>query len=248
MVVIVLGVIVLLVAALVLAAVLAARSSAVAARSEAAPDLTAAVDGAARSPRAAGSGAAYGPDERRLLLELARSSLTLAVTEGRTLELPASVPASLREPRGVFVTLEIAGELRGCIGHIFPTEPLALAVIHNASSAALRDTRFSPVVPAELDRIAIEVSVLSVPEPLAYDGPDDLLQKLRPGIDGVVLEIRGRRSTFLPQVWEELADPVEFLDHLSRKGGSATDAWRGRGVTVLTYRAEAFAEPGSGHE
>ncbi len=248
MIVIVIVVVVLIVAAVLAAAVLAVRASGEAAELEPAPDLAAGVVGEAPLPRVAVRGAAYGPDQRRILLELARSSLTVAVTEGRTLELPASVPAALREPRGVFVTLEKGGDLRGCIGHIFPKEPLALAVIHNARHAALEDSRFSPVVPAELDQIAVEVSVLSLPEPLAYDGPEDLLTKLRPGIDGVVLEIGGRRSTFLPQVWQELADPVAFLEHLAQKGGSARDAWRGRNVTVLTYRAEAFAEPGSGHE
>lgn len=200
------------------------------------------------APGTAGSGAAYGSSERALLLDLARRSLIAAVTGERAPTLPANASAALRERRGAFVTLEIGDELRGCIGHIFPKEPLGIAVIHNARSAAVEDPRFAPVVPAELGRITIEVSVLSLPEPLGFTSPEDLLQKLRPGIDGVVLDIHGRRSTFLPQVWGDLADPVEFLDHLSAKGGSARHAWRGSGVTILTYRAEAFTESGAEHQ
>ena len=186
--------------------------------------------------------ASYTDQERRELLTLARRALTQVVTQGTLPPVPAEFGAHLREVRGCFVTLEVAGQLRGCIGHIFPREPLAQAVIDNARNAALRDTRFSPVTPAELDSIEIEVSVLTKPQPLAFAGPDDLLQRLRPQVDGVVLEIHGHRSTFLPQVWEKLPDPVVFLRHLASKGGSMPDAWRGPSVKVETYQAEAFTE------
>jgi len=185
----------------------------------------------------------YDEAERRALLTLARRALTQVVTEGTLPALPDDLPAKLREERGCFVTLEKDHQLRGCIGHIFPKEPLALAIIDNARNAALRDTRFSPVTPDELAAIEIEISVLTEPQALAFTSPEDLLAKLRPHVDGVVLEIHGRRSTFLPQVWEKLPDKERFLDHLAAKAGNQPAAWRGRGVSVQTYQAEAFTEP-----
>jgi len=134
------------------------------------------------------------------------------------------------------------GQLRGCIGHIFPQEELYRAVMDNARNAALRDPRFTPVQPDELDKIEIEVSVLTVPEPLAFSSPDDLLNKLRPHRDGVVLQIGGRGATYLPQVWEQIPDKVHFMDSLAEKAGLAPDAWRGRDTKVLIYHVEAFKE------
>lgn len=192
---------------------------------------------------AAGRGCSVRSEDDRLLLELARRALVVAVAEGRELALPPGLPATLLQPRGVFVTLELDGELRGCIGHIFPREPLALAVVHNARHAALEDPRFPPVSVAELPGIVLEVSVLTEPRPLDFASPDELLRRLRPGVDGVVLEIAGRRATFLPQVWEKLPEPGEFLAQLASKGGFARDAWRAPDVTVLTYGAEKIRAP-----
>jgi AmmeMemoRadiSam system protein A len=141
------------------------------------------------------------------------------------------------------VTLTIKGALRGCIGHILPHEPLYQAVIDNARSAAINDTRFPALTLEELENVHIEVSVLTKPKALQFDGPKDLLAKLRPNIDGVVLHIGGRMATFLPQVWEQLPDKVEFLNHLSTKAGCAATAWQQPGTTIETYQAEAFHEP-----
>lgn len=192
----------------------------------------------------------YGPEERHALLTLARTSLVDTVLRGRMPDLPDGLSSRLLEKKGCFVTLTIEGRLRGCIGHIFPEQPLAQAVIENARSAAVRDSRFSPVAADELDQIAIEVSVLSVPEPLDFSSPDDLLGKLRPGRDGVVLDVDGHRSTFLPQVWEQLPDPMTFLDHLSAKAGVVPSAWRGREVRVQVYQVQALEESelGAKHE
>ncbi len=144
--------------------------------------------------------------------------------------------------KGSFVTLTISGQLRGCIGNIFPERPLAEAVIHNARSAALEDSRFSPVTPSELSSIQIEVSVLSVPEPLEFSSPEDLLNKLHPERDGVVLSVGLRRATFLPQVWEQLPDASDFLSHLATKAGLAADAWRRPSLKIMIYHVEAFKE------
>ena len=180
--------------------------------------------------------------DRRALLKLARSALTRAVKEGKLDTKPGAVPSTLSEMKGCFVTLTIQGQLRGCIGNIFPDMPLAQAVIHNAHSAALEDSRFSPVAADELAAIEIEVSVLSVPAPLQFSAPEDLLRKLRPHIDGVVLNFGMRRATFLPQVWDQLPDAQDFLDHLSVKAGLNRGAWREPGASVMTYQVEAFKE------
>jgi len=147
------------------------------------------------------------------------------------------------EPKGCFVTLKKNGQLRGCIGHILPQEPLYRAVMDNARSAATRDTRFPrPVQPEELEEIEIEVSVLTVPQRLEFDTPDDLLNKLRPRVDGVVLRIGRRQSTYLPQVWEDLPEKETFLGHLSAKAGLPPGAWQTPETAVWTYQAEAFKE------
>lgn len=185
-------------------------------------------------------------EEGLLLTKLARQALEEAVRHRRRLPVDVkSFPPALQEPRGCFVTLSEHGDLRGCIGHIFPQEPLCLAVVDNAWAAALEDPRFPPVAPHELANIKIEVSVLTVPRPLEFSSPDDLLAKLRPHRDGVVLKIGRAMATFLPQVWEQLPEKETFLAHLSRKAGCAADAWRGPNVSVLIYEVQAFHEPES---
>ncbi|MDW7979591.1 MAG: AmmeMemoRadiSam system protein A, partial [Verrucomicrobiales bacterium] len=144
--------------------------------------------------------------------------------------------------RGCFVTLTKHGQLRGCIGNILPAGPLYQAVIENARSAALHDYRFPPVRSDELKDIHIEISVLSEPVPVQFSSPDELLAKLKPGKDGVVLEIGERKATFLPQVWQQLPDKVEFLNHLAMKAGAGPSDWRGKDVKVSVYHVLAFEE------
>ena len=180
-------------------------------------------------------------DERRRLLELARQSLVAATAGCPDPEPEAGSPTpALTEPRACFVTLTIGGELRGCIGHLTPKEPLWKAVIENARFAAIHDPRFPAVSASELARVAIEISVLTEPQPLVFSSPEDLLDKLQPGRDGVVLEGAGQRATFLPQVWDDLPDKVTFLSRLCQKGGWDTDAWRKPDLCVSLYQVEAF--------
>jgi AmmeMemoRadiSam system protein A len=120
--------------------------------------------------------------------------------------------------------------------------PLYQAIIDNARNAAIRDPRFLPVSAREVAELEIEISVLTVPQPLAFNSPEDLLRQLRPQKDGVVLNIRGRVATYLPQVWEQLPDKVEFLDTLAEKAGCASGDWRKPGVTVSIYQVESFTE------
>jgi hypothetical protein len=186
----------------------------------------------------------YSHDERKLLLELARKTLREVVTKMKFPDVdPAVFPRKFTEPKGCFVTLTVGGELRGCIGHIIPQEPLYRAIMDNAQSAAQRDHRFTPVRPDELDKIEIEISVLTEPQPLAFTSPEDLLAKLKPHRDGVVLQPAGRgQSTYLPQVWEHFPKKEDFLNTLSQKAGCAPGDWRQPGTRVLTYRVECFKE------
>ncbi len=185
----------------------------------------------------------FSRDERKSLLDLARRTIKEVVTNQRLPETdPSGLSSRLTDKRACFVTLKENGELRGCIGHIYPVEPLYQSVIHNARAAAVEDTRFSPVRRNELDNIEIEISVLTVPQPLDFDSPEDLLRKLRPHVDGVVLLLGRRRPTYLPQVWEQIPDKEAFLNNLSQKGGMPAKAWRSPGTGVLTYQVEAFKE------
>jgi AmmeMemoRadiSam system protein A len=190
----------------------------------------------------------YSMQDRRALLSLARQSLREAATSGKLMAVPSGLPEYFKVNKGCFVTLTVKGSLRGCIGNITPDMPLAEAVVRNARSAALHDSRFSPVTAEEVSTIEVEVSVLSVPEPLSFSSPEDLLKKLRPHVDGVVLKMGMSRATFLPQVWEQLPDPNDFLSHLSAKAGLSSRAWREAGTEVMTYQVEAFKESELPHD
>ena len=122
------------------------------------------------------------------------------------------------------------------------TVPIVSGVRENAINAAFHDPRFSPLKKKELDAVHIEVSVLSEPVPLAYTDADDLVAKLRPGIDGVILKKGHASATFLPQVWEQLPKPEQFLSHLCMKAGLPADQWREGDVTVLAYQVQYFEE------
>jgi AmmeMemoRadiSam system protein A len=121
-------------------------------------------------------------------------------------------------------------------------QPLAEDVREHAVAAALQDYRFPPVSPDEVPELQIEISRLTTPQKLEYHGADDLLGKLRPGVDGVILRDGFRRATFLPQVWEKIPDPVEFMNHLCQKMGVDASSWRYRQLEVLIYQVEEFHE------
>jgi AmmeMemoRadiSam system protein A len=182
-------------------------------------------------------------EEKRILLKLAREALEYGV-HGKTL--PSldqhSLTPNLIEQGASFVTLTINHELRGCIGALEAHQSLADDVREHAVAAALEDPRFPPVEPGELNRIKLEISRLTDPHPLEYSSAEDLIKKLRPHVDGVILKNGQRRATFLPQVWEKIPDPVEFLEHLCRKMGLNENAWRTLSMEVLIYQVEEFQE------
>jgi uncharacterized protein len=181
--------------------------------------------------------------EQKILLKIAREALEQSV-RGKTIpEINLSaLPPTLQEHGASFVTLTQNSRLRGCIGTLEAYQPLAKDVQEHAMAAALQDPRFPQVQPAELTQIHIEVSALSPKTPLPYQNPDDLLKKIRPNIDGVVLEDGHRKATFLPQVWEKVPDKQQFLSHLCMKMGSPEDLWRKKPLTVSTYQVQEFDE------
>ncbi|AFV90275.1 MAG: AmmeMemoRadiSam system protein A [Acidipropionibacterium acidipropionici] len=175
------------------------------------------------------------------LLPVARASIA------RHLGAPVAPPAAPRwamAEGACFVTLRVRDNdsLRGCIGSLRAWRPLADDVTANAVAAATRDPRFDAVTRPELDRLNVEVSVLSSPDPLAFDDQADLRRRLRPGVDGLILTWHGHRGTFLPQVWEELPDPARFLDQLKRKAGLPSDWWADDAV-LERYTVTAWKEP-----
>jgi AmmeMemoRadiSam system protein A len=183
------------------------------------------------------------PEEKQILLRMARHALETGVRGWKLLPLDdASLTPALRAEGASFVTLTVRGNLRGCIGALEPYQPLAEDVRENAMAAALEDYRFPPVQENELAGIEIEISRLTLPEPLEYSDADDLIAKLGPGRDGVILRDGLRRATFLPQVWEKIPDPAEFLTNLCYKMGAAPDTWRSKHLAVLVYQVEEFHE------
>jgi AmmeMemoRadiSam system protein B/AmmeMemoRadiSam system protein A len=189
----------------------------------------------------AAESASYGPEHGRTLLQIARASIAQALGAGSAS--PAADESWLAESRATFVTLTQGQELRGCVGALEARRPLAEDIAANALAAAFEDSRFRPLTLEEFARTEIEVSLLSTSKSVAFEDHADLLRRLRPGVDGVILEQveEGRRATFLPQVWEDLSDPEQFIARLKHKAGIApnTDTWRCR---VKRYRVLKWRE------
>jgi AmmeMemoRadiSam system protein A len=185
--------------------------------------------------------AARSDEDRALgqaLLTIARSAIAVE------LGLPGAaepIHAALPQPAATFVTLKSAGELRGCIGSLKPLRPLRVDVRENAIAAAFRDPRFPPLATVEFAAVAVEVSLLSADEPIDAADEGDLVGRLRPGIDGLILQYGSHRATFLPQVWDALADPRAFLAALKRKAGLPEAFWSPR-LNVSRYQVTKWSE------
>ncbi len=187
------------------------------------------------------------PEKGQVLVKLARSTLMekfgLPLTPAEAERMRSALSdASLQARCGTFVTLKHQGRLRGCIGNLSASDPLAEGVRRNAINAAFHDPRFSPLQEKELEQIEIEVSVLTEPRPLAFRDPEDLLRKLRPNVDGVIIRQGYASATFLPQVWEQLLKKEDFLGHLCLKAGLPRDAWKHGKLEVSTYQVQYFEE------
>ncbi len=185
----------------------------------------------------------YTRKQKESLLRLARQSISHYLDCREMLPVDErKIDPVLKEKRGVFITLTINGALRGCIGHLLPVQPLYLDVIENAVNAAFDDPRFDQLQTEELDKIKIEISVLSQPEPLEYKDPEDLLRQLVPLKHGVILKKGIYQATYLPQVWEDLTDKELFLSSLCQKAGLYPDEWKTAHPEIQTYTVEKFEE------
>ena len=178
----------------------------------------------------------------QVLLRMARTSIAkklgLLVDETRI---------DLNQPfldvkQGLFVTLHKNGALRGCVGVIEPVEPLKTGIGDTARLAAFNDSRFSPLTKDEFDQVDLEISLLSLPEKFEYSSAKELGQRIVPFKDGVIIEKKTKRATFLPQVWEQLPDTASFLSHLCIKAGLDADDWTHGDLIVYTYRVQLFCE------
>lgn len=181
---------------------------------------------------------------RETLLEVARRSVDYGLSHKTVAPLGAhSLPFPLKRIQASFVTLKIEADLRGCIGTLDAVRPLVVDVHENAYAAAFRDPRFAPLSGAEWNRVRLSLSILSVPEAMDVRSEAELLDRLRPGIDGLVLEYGARRSTFLPVVWESLPDRADFVRQLKLKAGLPADFWA-EGICVYRYGATSIEEEG----
>ena len=167
----------------------------------------------------------YSTEQQQLLLDIARGSIAHGLAKKSPAKPPRGLPAELKERRATFVTLQIGGRLRGCIGMLEACRPLAEDVAENAFAAAFRDPRFPPLSEIEFNDLEISISVLSPPEEMTFSSEEDLLAQIRPGIDGLILEEGVRKGTFLPSVWEQLPKKEAFLEHLKLKAGLSSGYW-----------------------
>lgn len=182
-------------------------------------------------------------EQGRILLHIARTAISHALRvpcASATVNANANAPW-LSRPGATFVTLTQRNELRGCIGSLQACDPLIEDVSNNAVSAALYDPRFMPLAADELDTISVEVSLLSELQPIDFSSEADALAQLRPNIDGVVFECGSYRSTFLPQVWESLPQPQQFLARLKSKARLAEDFWA-EDIQLFRYTVSKWRE------
>lgn len=178
----------------------------------------------------------------RELIGLARECIDVAL---RTRALPhfpeRNYGPALRQSRSAFVTLRTRGELRGCCGSIEASRPLAQEIWQDAWASAFRDPRFPPLSTREWPLVHLHISVLAPPQTIEVESEEELIAKLRPGLDGLVLECSGARATFLPSVWEHLRDPREFVRRLKEKAGWSEHFWSPY-VRASIYAVEEFDE------
>jgi AmmeMemoRadiSam system protein A len=176
---------------------------------------------------------------KKVLLDIAHSAISRAFRGDLTPPDLEDLPPRLLENGASFVTLTQGDRLRGCIGSVEAYRPLALDVHYNALAAAFKDPRFPPLSPDEWPYTEVEVSVLSEPKVLPYEDIDDLISKLRPDM-GLILEHPAGRATFLPQVWEKIPDPVQFLTELAYKAGLPPSVYNDPRTVVKYYTVDKF--------
>jgi len=179
-------------------------------------------------------------EEKQILLNIVDQSIQYGLQNRQPLPIDLDQYSQhLQEKGASFVTLEIGGKLRGCIGSLEAYRSLVIDIADNAFAAAFRDPRFFPLTEAEYPQLTKHISVLTKPVPLAFNSEEDLLNKIRPQIDGLILSERGARGTFLPSVWESLPASKDFLRHLKMKAGLPPDYWSDT-IQIERYTAEVI--------
>lgn len=184
----------------------------------------------------------YTDEHRKALLKLARDSIEYGLCNGRMMgnfDFPKKF--FIQIPISSFVTIEIDGQLRGCIGSLEAIRSLPVDVMNNAYNAAFSDPRFPPLSKQEFENIDISISVLSKPVPMSFKSEQDLLEQIRPNMDGLILEDNGARGTFLPVVWDQLPRVEDFMANLKQKAGLPADYWSST-IKVYRYTTEYFGE------
>lgn len=185
---------------------------------------------------------ALAPPQRATLMAVARRSIEHGLATGRPLPIvPSEYHRDLKAVRASFVTLQVHGQLRGCIGHLEAVQPLVVDVSENAFAAAFQDPRFSPLTAREWPSVDIHLSLLTRPEPIHFQDEADLVHQIKPGVDGLILQDGPNRGTFLPSVWDSLPRAADFLSHLKLKAGLPANHWSRR-IEVYRYHTESFAE------
>ncbi len=183
----------------------------------------------------------FSVEDRKRLLRLATDSIQHGLAKGKALRVDtSSYPECLQEELACFVTLNKNGMLRGCIGHLEAQQPLVQDVAANAFAAAFHDPRFPALTEGELEGLEIHISILSPSQPMEFSSEQDLINQMRPGVDGLIMSLGGRRGTFLPSVWESLSDAPSFLKHLKLKAGLASDFWSDD-IRIYRYTTESFS-------
>jgi len=186
------------------------------------------------------SNSALNDHQKQQLHSIAKDSITHGLTDGKPLSIElANYDNDLQIKRATFVTLHKHKQLRGCIGSLEALRPLAEDVAYHAFAAAFSDHRFPPVTANEVDQLDIHISILAPPVTMAFTSENDLVSQLQPGIDGLIMKEGNQRGTFLPSVWQSIADRHEFLNHLKQKSGLTVDYWSDT-ISIQRYTVEEF--------
>lgn len=183
----------------------------------------------------------FSADDQKTLLELANTVISYGIEFGVSMHInPNEYPLNLQANCATFVTIKIDGDIRGCIGTLKPYQSLVEDVAEHAYKAAFEDPRFPPISRREAEKCNVSISVLSEPEEIEFDTQDDLVSKLQPGVDGLILEAGEHTSTFLPQVWDDIEDPSDFLRGLKMKLGMRQDYWS-HAVKAKRYTTQSIS-------
>lgn len=178
---------------------------------------------------------------KKFILQFARSVIENFVRYRKILDIPKNYPEELNEKRGVFVTLEKNGSLRGCIGIPYPTYK-AIESLRSAAVSVTQDPRFSPLEESELKDVKIEVSILTEPKLVRVENPSEYLTKIRKGFNGVIIKRGFKEALYLPQVWEEIPDKLVFFRTLCMKAGLNPDDWKSEDTKVYKFQVERVKE------